>query len=483
MAAFGHAVEPGFSAMPVLAENAATAVTAAPAGVRAETPVGDIQRVRPALSRSSDVSPNGPPIVLDVSRLLSRAGRETPTGIDRVELAYAQHLIASDAPLSFAASDAAGRLGLLPRQAAGRYIAALAAGWRGDGASPSPGLRQKQLALRLRLGLFVGGRHALRSRLGAGAEPPVYLLVSHYRLESRRALARLKGCGGTRLVCLVHDLIPIEFPEYAKPGQDRRHRQRIETAAALGDAIIAGSSAVGDAFRPYLKRAGRAPPVLVAPFGWQLPASAPGARPDRAENCAPPYFVCVGTIEARKNHLLLLNLWRRLAAELGPSAPRLVLAGQRGWLTQNVIDMLERCPALRGLVIERNTLPDAEMARLLCGARALLLPSFAEGFGFPVIEALALGVPVLCSDLSALRETGGAVPDYLDPLDGSGWRAAILDYAAPQSPRREAQLRRLTGWRPARWEDHFAAVRRLLAQLTGSVGAGPPAERHPPRGS
>src|SRR5207302_45452 len=113
--------------------------------------------------------------------------------------------------------------------------------------------------------------------------------------------------------------------------------------------------------------------------------------------------------------------------------------------------------------VEQNVLPDTEMVRLLQGARALLLPSFAEGFGFPVIEALALGVPALCSDIPALRETGGPVAEYLDPLDGPGWRAAILDYAAAVSPRREAQLQRLAGWQPPRWDDHFAMVRRLLS--------------------
>jgi glycosyltransferase involved in cell wall biosynthesis len=127
--------------------------------------------------------------------------------------------------------------------------------------------------------------------------------------------------------------------------------------------------------------------------------------------------------------------------------------------------MLDRCPGLRGTVVEHNSLPDAEMAPLLKGARAVLLPSFAEGFGFPVIEALALGAPVLCSDIPALRETGGSVPEYLDPLDGLGWRAAILDYAAEPSPRRDAQLARLAGWRPPRWSEHFAEVDRFLAQL------------------
>jgi glycosyltransferase involved in cell wall biosynthesis len=148
--------------------------------------------------------------------------------------------------------------------------------------------------------------------------------------------------------------------------------------------------------------------------------------------------------------------------------PLLVLIGQRGWETENVVDMLDRCPALRGTVIEHNTLPDSEMVGLLKGARALLLPSFAEGFGFPLIEAFGVGVPALCSDIPALRETGGAVAEYLDPLDGPGWRAAILDYAAPGSARRAAQLDRLSGWRPPLWQDHFAGVDRLIADTASA---------------
>jgi glycosyltransferase involved in cell wall biosynthesis len=160
----------------------------------------------------------------------------------------------------------------------------------------------------------------------------------------------------------------------------------------------------------------------------------------------------------------------QLATELGERSPLLVLIGQRGWETENVVDLLDRCPALRGVVIERNTLPDTAMVRLLRGARAMLLPSFAEGFGFPVIEALQLGLPVLCSDIAALRETGGIVPEYIDPLDGPGWRAAILDYATPCSARRTAQLERLAVWRPPSWAEHFVMVDRFIAE----VAARPP---------
>jgi glycosyltransferase involved in cell wall biosynthesis len=201
--------------------------------------------------------------------------------------------------------------------------------------------------------------------------------------------------------------------------------------------------------------------MLVAPLGLDLRPVAARARPASQ----PPYFICVGTIEPKKNHLLLLNVWRQLAAAFGQDIPRLILVGQRGWENENVIDMIERSVRIRGLVEEHNSLPDSTMESLIVGARALLAPSFAEGYGLPVAEALSLGVPVLCSDLPALRAVGKEVPEYFDPLDGPAWRDAILDYARPDSARRHAQLMRLSAWRPHSWDEHFAAVTRLIDDL------------------
>ena len=102
---------------------------------------------------------------------------------------------------------------------------------------------------------------------------------------------------------------------------------------------------------------------------------------------------------------------------------------------------------------------------MIAGARALLLPSFAEGYGLPVPEALAMGVPVIASDLPALRQAGGRAPDYLDPLDGLGWIAAIRDYATPDSPRRAAQIARIAGWRAPSWGEHIEAVLDVIGTL------------------
>ncbi|HEY1259574.1 MAG TPA: glycosyltransferase family 1 protein [Stellaceae bacterium] len=397
-----------------------------------------------------------PPIAFDLSRLISRATRRTPTGIDRIELAYARHLLTTAHDLCFAASTPWGRLGLLPGSSTREFVETVAAVWRGDPVRRHPW----QLAHRLRIGPGLRGPGALYRRLRAASAKPVYLLASHHHLEQESTIARLKERGGARFVCVIHDLIPIEFPKYVRPHQDRVHLRRVATAAALADAVIVASRTTRDALQPYLDRAGRAPAVLVAPFGASLPEPVAPATAT-----GPPYFVCVGTIEPRKNQLLLVNLWRQIAAGADNAAPRLVLIGRRGWGADSAFKRLELVPGLRGLATRRDEASDAEVARLLKGARALLLPTFAEGFGLPLVEALVLGVPVLCSGIPALREHGGAVPEYLDPRDASSWRQAVLDYAAARSTRREAQLQRLARWRPPSWQSHFDAVERLLVEL------------------
>ena len=227
--------------------------------------------------------------------------------------------------------------------------------------------------------------------------------MSHQNLDRPRSIARLKSATGARFVALIHDLIPLDFPELTRPGQTARHRRRIATVAALADAVIVNSAATSDALRPRLGH--QTIPIAVAPLGIDLPRATPAAPG------ATPYFVCIGTIERRKNHELLLDVWQRLARGLGARTPPLLLIGQRGFGGERIAG---RLGALRDVVSERLGMPDAAMAGLLRGARALLLPSLAEGFGLPVAEALAFGVPVVCSDLPALRESGGGVPEYLE---------------------------------------------------------------------
>ena len=230
--------------------------------------------------------------------------------------------------------------------------------------------------------------------------------------------------------------------------------------ARLASAALGNSAATLRSFAPHLAAERREIPLHVAHLGLH-DESRPAPRPP-----AEPYFVCLGTIEARKNHLLLLNIWRQWAEEREPgSIPKLIIIGRRGWENEQVVDMLDRCPALKGHVEEMSALPDAEMRAIVAGARAVLLPSFAEGFGMPVTEALALGTPVICSDLPALREAGGDAADYLHPLDGIGWHNALIEYSAPGSGRRAAQLARMQAWMPPSWEEHVRIILKTVEEI------------------
>lgn len=396
-----------------------------------------------------------PPVLLDLSRLISRADNRTPTGMDRIELAYAEHLLARLGPrLGFVAMNPAGDIAPVQSRFARLLVDTLGHCWR-------DAHQTGRTARRIGMLTHVSGllpRQALRPPGTREGERPVFLSLSHQNLHRGARFAQFKARSGAAFVFYVHDLIPIDYPEYVRPGHDARHAERMATVATLADGVIVNSQATADSLAPLLQRAGRDVPVLVAFPGAEF-AQGPAVPP----RDAPPYFVCIGTVEPRKNHLLLLNVWRRLAAE--PNAPRLVIVGRRGWENENAVDMIERCAAIRPLVEEHGSMPDSLLRPTLAGARALLCPTFAEGYGMPIAEALAQGVPVLCSDIPAHHEAGGDAPEFLDPLDGLGWLQAIRDYAGPSSPRRAAQLARIKGWRAPDWGTHFDAVGTFLERI------------------
>lgn len=399
-------------------------------------------------------------ILLDISRLVYGTRRRLPSGIDRVEYAYARHWLArGNRAVTFLLRGAIGPAVAVPHSLVADFLPLLGKQWGERDLSPDVMKAAQRLARQARQRQWLGrGQDELENALN-GPEAPIYLLVSHRLADRPRPIAALKQ-RGARFVALVHDLIPANYPEYARPSSAASHVARVNTFAALADGIIVNSIATAADLAPHLRRSVSDIPVLAAPLGVDAPRT-DGNFPRPAG----PYFICLGTIEPRKNHLLLLHIWRDLAQRMGTETPKLLLIGRRGWENENIIDMLERCPALTGVVREYADLPDDAVAGLLQGARALLFPSFAEGYGLPLAEALALGVPAICSDLPALREVGGDAPDYLSPLDGLGWRHFILGFAEEDSRLREKQLQRLAQWSRPSWSQHFALVDPWLRQF------------------
>ena len=129
---------------------------------------------------------------------------------------------------------------------------------------------------------------------------------------------------------------------------------------------------------------------------------------------------------------------------------------------------MDRSLYLKEVVTEISQCKDADVVTYLHHSQALLFPSFIEGYGLPLIEALALGVPVIASDLLVFKEIAGDVPEYIDPLDGARWSKLIMAYAQPNSVDRANQRTRIQHFKAPTWTDHFMKVDAFLTTLCDS---------------
>lgn len=361
-------------------------------------------------------------VVFDITRLYRNRLTEFATGIDRIDLAIGLELSSRFGDACRFVHDCYRGCAEMPGDHARGLLQALDQRWH-DGV----GAGGADLALPLAL-----GRLRVMAAGGFGQDA-TYVVASHSGLPRREGyLRRFDPSGKMQRLAYIHDLIPLEYPEY-QTLRSRKIFRRYLAEIATGPVSFAVNSAdTGRRLASYADAQGWriAPPVVAIP---ELEGGGVGASdlPAFLEQVFEkgPVFTVLGTIEPRKNHLLLLTLWRQMA-EAG-EAPQLLVIGKRGWMNDNIIALLDDCAAIQPFLAEANGLSDGQIATVLGRSRAMLFPSFAEGLGIPMLEANAAGLKVIASDLPALREIAADDAVFLDPLDGPGWRKAILTAATP----------------------------------------------------
>lgn len=384
--------------------------------------------------------------LIDITRLSSRIGRVF-TGVDRVELAYLRAVHADPIPDFAIARTALGYV-LLDHGGIAALLARLdAEDW------PAPDLVSRingrldhsaKVGQTLLRGLAT--ERCLRSRLPRMLRRSLpagfsYLNVGHSNLTDQ-FLSAVKGCAGARISVLVHDTIPLDFPQFQRDGSVKVFAAKLRRVGVFADLVICISDAGQENVKRHLAKLGRVPDTIVAHLG--VAVAAPTQIPtdltlDR------PYFITVGTIEPRKNHAVLLDVWE----QLGTTPPLLLICGGRGWNNAGVFDRLNA--GIAG-VIELNDLTDGEIAALTQDAQGSLFPTFAEGFGLPPMEALALGTPVIAANLPVLRETLGDNAVYVEPDDRYQWKKEIMRLADADRTQVEMQID------PPTWAVHFKIV-------------------------
>ena len=214
---------------------------------------------------------------------------------------------------------------------------------------------------------------------------------------------------GLRSIVTVYDLSHLHYPEFHPADRVRFLTAHLPGVMARASAVAVISAATRDDLYATLGKTLKLPPVFVV-----TPAAADRlvCADVREKYALPPQFILsVGTLEPRKNVARLLVAYQQLAPTLRAAWP-LILVGDKGWLTETLLATLPQEGAIRWL----GYVPDADMAGLYQAAGVFVYVSLFEGFGMPVLEAMANGVPVLTSNVSSLPEVAGGAAMLVNPL-------------------------------------------------------------------
>jgi glycosyltransferase involved in cell wall biosynthesis len=248
--------------------------------------------------------------------------------------------------------------------------------------------------------------------------PPVEWLSGHAYDVIHSTTPLLIPSRRAARVVTIHDLDFLIHPERTRAEMRHTYPALVGRHAALADGIIVPAQHVAEQVVSLLHVP--AERISVCPHGvprWT------GTGPVSPEGPRSGYILFVGTLEPRKNIDGLLAAYSALV-ERRPEAPPLVLAGASVPGAETWRDTMAR-PPLAGRVSYLGYVKDGDRQSVYAGARLLVLPSFDEGFGLPVVEAMSLGVPVVCANRGSLPEVSGGAALLVDPEDLAGLSQAI----------------------------------------------------------
>ncbi|WP_426618772.1 glycosyltransferase family 4 protein [Pseudomonas rustica] len=279
---------------------------------------------------------------------------------------------------------------------------------------------------------------------------------------------------GVGIISVIYDLIPLTHPQFCDAGLVKVFNDWFDWIARTADGYVAISTTIRDQVREEMLRRIGAQQVEQRWFdyfhlGSELDLSDAGAEVDRALlqmfKTAEPVFLMVSTIEPRKNHAYLLDAFERAWAT--GSTARLCIVGKIGWKCDALVERIRKHPELNRRLFMYNSLSDRSLEHAYSHATALVFPSYVEGFGLPLVEAMQRGLPAMASDIPVFREIGGDYMAYFDLADPQSLTDLVT--GMEHSGKFPAALS-LEQWRWLSWREASAQlVQRIERNLNTSL--------------
>lgn len=429
------------------------------------------------------------PIAYNLLRLILAATHNTPRGVDRVDYGYISYLLdhwpedvvgvmpTLMGPRYFRREQllkARERLNDLWRETANPdgdpALARLVQRFDGSGAPEAPpkprGFLPGVKGIPRIAKLILGGGITFGKPITALPPNALYVDIGHYGLTFPRAFRWRWKRPDIRTIFMVHDTIPLEYPEFVAEETFRAHQRLVVKTAKYADTLIVPTRSAGKAVQDALAQH-RARPIAIHALPLPMDDLFNHKVQPVKELAHRPYFMICGAVEPRKNHRLLIDVWHELIRRHDDAAPKLVVAGSPGFSSQEIIREMTGEENLRRHILLASGLSSPAMAQLMAGARAVLMPSFIEGFGLPPGEALSVGTPALVSDIPAHREAVGEAGEFLPPKNPEAWVEAIerlLDDSYLRVRRASAHR-----FKPRRWDDYMRDVTAVLLNETDAA--------------
>jgi glycosyltransferase involved in cell wall biosynthesis len=316
-------------------------------------------------------------------------------------------------------------------------------------------------------------------------KPRVYILLGAFWvfpiIPQKMIELRQKGW---KVVAYIYDLIPITHSEFCERNLVTQFTTVFYTIAHAVDQILTISEHVKNEVVSKLDGIGIHIPVEAIPLAHELKPSDSFFEAEKwlsEKGLDEPYVLCVGTIEVRKNHSLLFNVWRALQRTRSEPLPKLIFVGRAGWRVGDFMEQLKVTNYCGGRIEILNDLSDDELNALYDGALFTVFPSFEEGWGLPVGESLMHGKLCLASNSSSIPEVGGDFVAYFDPYSVKDATALMERYIDQQTLRKEAEDRLAKEFRPRLWKDVATTFQQRVEARWSSLNMSKPKKTLPPK--